>query len=90
MSPERVSVGEEGEGHSMLMDRRQKKAQEPTEEIESGARNLEAESTRSRMGSTGEGGGVKVEDSHRQLSFLARTIKEWNQLPSEAKESRHT
>ena len=24
MSPERVSVGEEGEGHSMLMDRKQK------------------------------------------------------------------
>ena len=25
MSPERVSVGEEGEGHSMVMDRRQKR-----------------------------------------------------------------
>ena len=29
MSPERVSVGEEGEGHSMLMDQKQK-AREPT------------------------------------------------------------
>ena len=26
MSPERVSVGEEGEGHSMQKDRRQKRA----------------------------------------------------------------
>ena len=25
MSPERVSVGEEGEGHSMLMDRKRKR-----------------------------------------------------------------
>ena len=32
MSPERVSVGEKGEGHSMLMDRKQKKAREPTVE----------------------------------------------------------
>ena len=32
MSPERVSVGEEGEGHSVLMDRKHKKAREPTVE----------------------------------------------------------
>ena len=29
MSPERISVGEEGEGHSILMDRKQK-VREPT------------------------------------------------------------
>ena len=39
MSPERVSVGEEGEDHSMCSG-------------ESGARNLEAESIRSRAEST--------------------------------------
>ena len=34
MNPERVSVGEEGEGHSMLMNpkKRKKKAREPTVE----------------------------------------------------------
>ena len=42
MSPERVSVGEEGEIHSMLMDRKQK-----TRGGESGVRNLVAESIRS-------------------------------------------
>ena len=32
MGPEGVCVTEEEEGHSMFMDRRQKKAQEPTVE----------------------------------------------------------
>ena len=52
MSPERVSLGEEGEGHSMSMDRKQKfefriicafKKGTGTNSRESGARNLEAE-----------------------------------------------
>ena len=38
MSPERVSVGEEGEGHYMSMDRKQKGA--GTNSGESGAKNL--------------------------------------------------
>ena len=54
MSPERVSVGEEGEGHSMEMDRKQKwRGNQPGKDRESGARNLEAESTRTRADSTG-------------------------------------
>ena len=54
MSPERVSVVEEGEGHSMEMDRKQKRrGNQPTKDRESGARNLEAESIRSRAESTG-------------------------------------
>ena len=54
MSPERVSVVEEGEGHSMEMDRKQKRrGNQPTKDRESGARNLEAESIRSRADSTG-------------------------------------
>ena len=52
MSPERVSVGEEGEGHSVLMDRKHKK-NAGTNSEKSGARNLEAESTRSGAESTG-------------------------------------
>ena len=55
MSPERVSVGEEGEGHSMLMDRKQKR--QWTNSGGSGARNLEAESFRS--GAESMGGCVK-------------------------------
>ena len=51
MSPERVSVGEVGKGHSMLMDQKQKRR--GTNSEESGARNLEAESIRSRVESTG-------------------------------------
>ena len=56
MSPERVSVGEEGEGHSMLMDRKHKSA--GPNSGESGVRNLEAESIRSGAESTG--GRVKL------------------------------
>ena len=52
MNPERVSVGEEGEGHSMLMDRKQKRHRNNSGE--SGVRNLEAESIRSKMERTGE------------------------------------
>ena len=45
---------EEGEGHSMWMDRKQKKKEEEagTNSAMSGARNLEAESIRSRIDST--------------------------------------
>ena len=57
LSPERVSVGEEGEGHSMLMDRKQKRGGE------SGARNLEAESIRSGAESTGGRVKLKTVDS---------------------------
>ena len=39
MNPERVSVGEEGEGHSMWRGRRQKR--QGTNSGESGARNLQ-------------------------------------------------
>ena len=46
MSPERVSVGEEGEGQSKLMDQNTKGAG-ATRGV-SGTRNLEAESIRSR------------------------------------------
>ena len=54
MSPERVSVGEEGQGHSMLMDQKQKKKKSAgTNSGESGARNLEAGSIGSRAESTG-------------------------------------
>ena len=56
MSPERVSVGEVGKGHSMLMDQKQKRR--GTNSEESGARNLEAESIRSGAESTG--GRVKL------------------------------
>ena len=52
MSPERASVGEDGQGHSMLMDRKQKRRRNNSGE--SGVRNLEAESIRSKMESTGE------------------------------------
>ena len=41
-----VSFGEEGEGHSMHMDRKQKRRGNQSEE--SGARNLEAEGIRNR------------------------------------------
>ena len=50
MSPDCVSLGEEEEGHSMLMDLRQKGA--GTNSGESGAMNLEAESISSRAEST--------------------------------------
>ena len=50
MSPDCVSLGEEEEGHSMLMDLRQKGA--GTNGGESGAMNLEAESISSRAEST--------------------------------------
>ena len=50
MSPERVSVAGEKEGRSMLMDRKQKRR--GTSRGESGARNLEAESIRSRAENT--------------------------------------
>ena len=59
MSPERGSVGEEGEGHSMLLDQKQKRR--GTNSGESGARNLEAESIRSRAEYVRV---CKVEDSH--------------------------
>ena len=47
MSSERVSGGEEGEGHSMLMDRKQKSAGTNSGESVRGIWNLEAESIRS-------------------------------------------
>ena len=54
MSPERVSVGEEGQGHSMLMDQKQKKKKSAgTNSGESGARNLEAGSIGSRAENMG-------------------------------------
>jgi len=63
MSPGKVYVGEEGEGHSMLMDRRQKRRGNQ-QWRESGARNLEAVSIRSReRGAYGKE--CKTEDSHR-------------------------
>ena len=52
MSPERASVGEDRQGHSMLMDRKQKRRRNNSGE--SGVRNLEAESIRSKMERTGE------------------------------------
>ena len=62
MSPERVSVGEEGEGHSMLMDRKKKKkAREPTvESLVRGIWRLRVSKEERRVRE-----GVKVEDSHR-------------------------
>ena len=51
MSLERVSVGDEGEGHSMLMDRKQKRR--GNHSGESGARNLKDKSIRSGAESTG-------------------------------------
>ena len=60
MSPQRVFVGEEGEGHSMLMDWKQKRCR--TNSGESGVRNLEAESIRSGVE---YGRACKVENSHR-------------------------
>ena len=65
MSPERVSVGEEGEGHSMLMDRKKKKkkkkAREPTvESLVRGIWRLRVSKEERRVRE-----GVKVEDNHR-------------------------
>ena len=61
MSPERVSVGDEGEGHSMLMDRKQKRRGNQQWRVwckESGDWEYQKRS--------GEYGRVcKVEDSHR-------------------------
>ena len=76
MSLERVSVGEEGEGHSMKMDRRQKGA--GTNSEESGARNLEAESTSSGAESTGGCVKLKTVTEIRQSSardtFIAESV----------------
>ena len=66
MSPKRVSVGEEGEDHFMLMDRKQKR--QWTNSGESGARNLEAESTRSGAESTGGCVKLKTVTEIRQSS----------------------
>ena len=75
MGPERVSVGEEGEGHSMLMDWKQK-VREPT--VESGVRNLEAESIRSGAESTGTNVKLKTVTEVRQSSahdtFIAESV----------------
>ena len=61
MSPERVSVGEEGEGHSMLMDQKQKRHGNQQRRVwcaESGGGEYQKRS--------GEYGRVcKVEDCHR-------------------------
>ena len=58
MSPERVSVGEEREGHCMQMDRRQKRRGNQQWRV------WYEESIRSRAESTG-GSLLDVEDSHR-------------------------
>ena len=76
MSPERVPVGEEGKGYSMLMDQKQKSTR--TNSGESGVRNLEAESIRSRAESTG--GCVKLKTvteiswSSARDTFIAESV----------------
>ena len=78
MSPERVSVGEEGEGHSMLKDRKQKGA--GTNSGESGPRNLKAESIRFRRGGESMGGRVKlkkvteIKRSSARDTFIAESV----------------
>ena len=77
MSPERVSVGQEGKGHSMLMDRRQKRR--GTISGESGVSNLvEAQSIRNRAESTGGCAKLKtVTDIRRSSSrdtFIAESV----------------
>ena len=68
MSPGRVSVGEEGEGHSMLMDRKQKRRGNQQWRVwceESGGREYQKAS--------GVYGRVcKVEDSHKDRRSSAR------------------
>ena len=62
MGPDRCFC-RRGEGRSFHVEGpKTEKAREPTVEIESGARNLEAESARSRAESTGR---CVNEDSHR-------------------------
>ena len=74
MSPERVFVGKEGEGHSMSVDRTQKRRGNQ----QSGARNLEAESIRSGAESTG--GCVKLKTiteirrSSARDTFIAENV----------------
>ena len=66
MSPERVSVGEEGGGHSMLMDGTQKRRGNQQWRVwyeESGGREYQMQS--------GEyGRACKVEDSHRDKTDI--------------------
>ena len=70
MSQDRVSVRQEGEGHSMLRHQRQKSCAK-TNNGESGVRNLEAENIRSRVdsirGCVGRVG--KVGDVHRVIIY---------------------
>ena len=76
MSPERVSAGEEGEGHSVLMDHRQKRCRNQQWRVwreESGCREYQKK--------RGEYGRVcNVEDSHRDKlegacdTFIAESV----------------
>ena len=71
MSPERVSIREEGEGHSMLMDRKQKRRGNQQW-------NLEAESI--RRGAESTGGCVKLKTvteirrSSARDTFIAESV----------------
>ena len=71
MSPERVSVGEVGKGHSMLMDQKQKRR--GTNSEESGARNLEAESI--RTGAESMGGREVTAKLHDALCTLRTWLR---------------
>ena len=78
MSREKAFIREEGEGHSMLMDLKQKRRGMGTNSGESGARNLKAESIRSRAESTG--GCVKLKTvteinrSSARDTFIAESV----------------
>ena len=66
MSPDRVPVGEDGEGHSMLIDRKQKRCGNQQWRVlceESGGQESQKQSRE-------YGRACKVEDSHRAVPVI--------------------